>query len=281
MTEPSPITMKDINTSPEVENSNATSVAPSDFPKHYQVIKHVKPDETDVPYDDHVGIGMECIVYRHGKDKVLKIPRGYRTRAPDGTWSDPPTVSIYSAEHIARGQEAYERLKGVVGIAEYFGIESGEICLKYYTKGSLEKCLESADEKTRYKWMIEATEIVRKCHEARILLFDIHMQNFVVDDDLTLRGIDSAQVEFFALDTDMVNADCDGLTVKVDLVSLGCVLYSLATGTRFRVDCWSEEEWPTEFRSTEHLIVGQVIQRCWDRQYSSAEELLEELRALG
>lgn len=237
-----------------------------------------KPDGSEVPYDDHIGWGLECIVIRHGEDRALKIPFIKSEQAEDGSWSE-PKPHYYSADCMALEQKAYERLYGVPGIAEYFGFESGGIAMKYYLKGSLERCLPDADESTRRRWMVEATKIIRNCHEARVLLFDIAMRNFVVSDDMTLRAIDFAAAYVLEYGVDMVIANSDGVTVKVDLFHLGCVIYSLATGTKYQADCFDEKDWPTEFPPTENITAGHVIRSSWEGRYSSAQEMLDELRA--
>ncbi|GAB7337721.1 hypothetical protein MBLNU457_g3002t1 [Dothideomycetes sp. NU457] len=241
-------------------------------------VKFLKPDGSKIQYADMIGRGMECVVYRYAEDKVLKIPRREATQAEDGTWSQ-PEKRYASRDSIILEQRAYERLYGVPGIAEYYGIESGGLVIRYYPKGCLEQLLSSADECTRHKWMIETTEIIHNCHEARVLLFDIAMRNFVVSDDTTLRAIDFEQADLLAYGTDMSKAQSNGLTVNIDLLHLGCVLYSLASATKFQVDCAFEEEWLNEFPSVEGIAAGQIIRGCWDRRYTSAKEVLGELRA--
>lgn len=256
--------------------THSGSIVPYDEHAKTVIAKSVMPDGSDAPHDDIIGYGRECIVLRHGTDRALKIPSIQSTRAEDGSWSEP--VPHYdSAYYMACEQKAYERLYGVQGIAEYFGLESGGIAMKYYPKGSLEKCLSDSDESTRLKWMVEATKIIRNCHEARVLLFDIAMRNFVVSDDMTLRAIDFAAADVLPYGTDMVTADRDGMTVQVDLFHLGCIIYSLATGTKYQADCWSMASWPIEFPSTENVTAGHVIRGCWEARYSSAQEMLEEL----
>jgi len=260
------------------ERTPVSNLVSSSHEQQPQRVKFIKPDGSDIQYADMIGRGMECVVCRYAEDKVLKIPRRMAIQAKDGTWSQPEKRYV-SADSMELEQKAYERLYGVPGIAEYYGIESGGIAIKYYAKGCLELCLPRADESTRHKWMIEATEIIHNCHEARVLLFDIAMRNFVVSDDMTLRAIDFEQADVLAYGTNMAEAQSDGLTVKIDLLHLGCVLYSLASATKFQADCASEEEWPSVFPSTENIAAGQVIRGCWDRRYSSAKEVLEDLRA--
>lgn len=125
--------------------------------------------------------------------------------------------------------------------------------------------------------MTEAARIVQTCHHARMLLFDIALRNFVIAEDGTLRAIDFAQSAVLPMETDMPQANADGLTVKVGIIHLGSVIYSLAIWSRREMDCDHEEQWPSlqGFFDTTGIPWAFLIRGCWERRFVSVDHLLK------
>ena len=132
----------------------------------------------------------------------------------------------------------------------------------------------------RWKWALQATECVARCHENRVLVFDIALRNFLLTEELELRMIDFANSSLLPLDADVFDADVDGETVRVDIFHLGDVVYSVLSWKDFACRCEEEWEWVSLDRMPDvsGMDCGQVISDCWSRKYDSVQKLALELR---
>jgi serine/threonine protein kinase len=127
----------------------------------------------------------------------------------------------------------------------------------------------------RWYWILQATNIIARCHQKRILVFDIALRNFLLADDLSLRLIDFANSAPLPESMGITLADDDGCTARLDLLHLSSIIYSIMTWQKFSVRCDSETEWPKldQMPDLEGLQCGQVIRNCWTRTYSTIQEL--------
>ena len=124
--------------------------------------------------DAIVGNGADSFVIRRG-DHVLKIPTLHGTLLPDGT-VEPDSENEMYIERLDPEKRIYKRLHGVPGIAKCIECTSNGILLKYYRKGDLERYIaanEPAPMSWRWRWIIQATDIISNCHENGVLDFDI------------------------------------------------------------------------------------------------------------
>lgn len=208
----------------------------------------LRPDGSNLSLDDVIAVGKKSIVVRHTRTTVLKIARR-KQRQPGNLLSSEEDLIDDSNEVMLLSElAAYRRLRGRSGIAEFHGFLSGGIALHFYPTGSLESFVSSAQKPplhARIRWMTEAARIVKACHDARVLLFDIALRNFVIAEDGTLAAIDFAQAVVLPTNTDMSQANDDGLTTRIDIFHLGGVLYSLSIWSRMEMDCDDEEHWPS------------------------------------
>lgn len=122
--------------------------------------------------------------------------------------------------------------------------------------------------------------IIARCHERGVLVFDIALRNFLLADDLSPRIIDFANSSLLPQDVDITRADDDGCTARVDLLHLSNVIYSIMTWRNFSVDCAMESEWPTieEIPNLGGLLLAPVIRACWNREYTTIQDLVLNIR---
>jgi hypothetical protein len=127
----------------------------------------------------------------------------------------------------------------------------------------------------RWKWALQATDCIARCHENRVLVFDIALRIFLLTEELELRMIDFANSSLLPLD-----ADVDGGTVRVDVFHLGNVIYSVLSWKEFACRCEEEAEWASLDRMPDlsGIDCGQVMSDCWSRKYDSVQKLALELR---
>jgi hypothetical protein len=91
---------------------------------------------------------------------------------------------------------------------------------------------------------------------------------------------DFTQSILFPLDADMRKI-CPRDTLRVDLVGIGCVIYSIAAWEVFDYD-FIEQRWPSaeDLKPTDHVMSGKIIEKCWDGDYSSVKTLHDEATRL-
>jgi serine/threonine protein kinase len=237
-----------------------------------------------IPADDLIGSGSDGFVIMHGDNQVLKIPRLFDHSNSNGSIEAHPDNDLH-LEHLEAEKEIYERLRNVPGIAHCIEINSNEILLEYYPQGSLGDYITSHHTSPpsmvqRWKWALQATECVARCHERRVLVFDIALRNFLLMEDFDLRMIDFANSALLELEADVSKADVDGGTAKVDIFHLSNVIYSILTWRVFSCRCEEESEWPSldQMPDLSGVDCGQVIRDCWLMRYGSVQELALELR---
>ncbi len=238
-------------------------------------------DGSRVDVGDMIGNGMDGFVIRKGCH-VLKIPHLYGSIHPDGK-VEPSSENEWYVGRLELEKEVYERLRRVPGVAECIECTSNGILLQYYGNGSLREYMaehEPPPLPRRWDWILQATDIIARCHQRGVLVFDIAPRNFVLTDDLDLRIIDFSNSSLLPLSVDINRAEVDGSTVRVDLLHLSSVIYSIMSWQPFSVDCAMESEWPDidKIPDLEGLQCGQAIRKCWTRTYTRIQELVLELR---
>lgn len=213
----------------------------------------------------------------------MKIPILVGELRADGSIeADPDNERLVT--HLEMEKQIYERLRHVPGVAECIESTSNGILLTYYPNGAmseyLARCTEAPLATQRMEWILQATDTIARCHQRGVLIFDIALRNFLLADDLTLRLIDFSNSSLLPPDTNIVEANADGCTVQVDLLHLSSVIYSICTWRAFSVSCNTHSEWPDleQMPDLSRLDLGPMIQNCWERKYTSAEELLQDLR---
>ena len=92
---------------------------------------------------------------------------------------------------------------------------------------------------------------------------------------------DFTQSILFPLDADM-HKICPKDVLRVDLVGIGCVIYSIAAWEVFDYDYFAEQRWPgsEDFKPTDHIMCGKIIKKCWNGKYSSVKALHDDVISL-
>jgi serine/threonine protein kinase len=234
-------------------------------------------DGSRVHADKLIGNGADGFIILQGKHD-LKVPHLLGRLRPDGKL-DAHVDNELHFKHLEVEEEVYKRLRGVPGIANCIECTDNGILLEYYPKGSLGEyisCHEPPSISWRWNWILQATDIIARCHDKGILVFDIALRNFLLADDFSLRLIDFANSAPLPEGKDITLADNDGCTAKLDLLHLSSIIYSIMTWQRFSVRCDSDTNWPNpnQMSDLDGIICGQVIRNCWTRTYSTIHELV-------
>jgi hypothetical protein len=77
---------------------------------------------------------------------------------------------------------------------------------------------------------------------------------------------------------------CPEDTLRVDLVGIGCAIYSVAAWEVFNYDYFEEQRWPNpeDLKRTDSIMCGEIIEKCWHGKYKSMKVLHDDvIRLLG
>jgi serine/threonine protein kinase len=143
-------------------------------------------DGSRIAADKLIGNGADGFIIFEG-EHVLKVPHLLGRLRPDGTID----AHLDNELHLEVEEEVYKRLHGVPGIAKCIECTNNGILLEYYPQGFLSEYISCHDPPSMaWKWFLQATEIIARCHQKGILVFEIALRNFLLADDFSLRLID-------------------------------------------------------------------------------------------
>ncbi|KAK3075583.1 hypothetical protein LTR53_001021 [Teratosphaeriaceae sp. CCFEE 6253] len=248
----------------------------------------VLADGHRVAAESLIGSGLDGFIIRHGSGCVLKIPKLFARLQSDGrveAYSD--DANELGLEDLEVEKTVYERLRGVPGVAKCIECTSNGILLEYYANGSLSEYISAHSHNPpsmsqRWRWAIQATDIIARCHERGVLVFDIALRNFVLTENLDLRIIDFANSSLVPLSPsiDFSRVNVIGCTAGLDLLHLSNVIYSIMVWQTFSINCAVESEWPRidQMPDVKGLDIGQVVHKCWTRKYTGVQDMAPELR---
>lgn len=127
----------------------------------------------------------------------------------------------------------YERLGNHKGIISYLGIHNqstGAIRLAYAKQGDLERYIQSHDgpsEAIRAAWIQSLIETFWYIYSRKVLHQDVKPNNILVENG-SLKVTDFANAAMYALDADMEEICGKDPLSRVDILGLGCIIYSIA-----------------------------------------------------
>jgi serine/threonine protein kinase len=224
-----------------------------------------------------IAIGWSGEICRVNDSQVVKHPKYFPSY---------PTYNKQYYDLITLERNIYERLGNHKGIINYLGIadiKTGAIRLAYAKQGDLSTYIRNHDmpcQSFRDGWIQLLVETFYHIYCCKVLHQDIKLNNILVDNDC-LKVIDFANGALFPPDTDMETACADDPLSRVDLLCLGCVIYSIASWQVFTYDYFEKDRWPIleELPPTSHIPCGDIIEKCWNDKYSTIASLYEDVVA--
>ena len=227
-----------------------------------------------------IGNGADGFIVRNGST-ILKIPKLYGEVYRDGR-IEYDEQNEFHEQDIELEKAVYHQLQGVPGVANCLGTSRNGITLEYYGNGSLEDYIhkrEEPDLSVKQGWISEIVDVILRCHENHVLVFDIALRNFLLTDDLSIRIIDFQNRSLVPVDIDMDEAHEDGCTVQLDMLHLSSVIYSIIRWQKIGVQCDMDSEWPkiSEMPWMGSMIYGTIVANCWNRRYKNVCELQHDL----
>jgi serine/threonine protein kinase len=224
-----------------------------------------------------IAIGWSGEICRIDDSSVVKHPKFFPGH---------PTYNEQYRDLITLERIIYERLGDHKGIIKYLGIadmKTGAIRLAYAKQGDLSTYIQTHDmpsQSFRDRWIQLLMETFYHIYCRKVLHQDIKLNNILVDNDC-LKVIDFANGALLPLDADMEATCADDPLSRVDLLCLGCVIYSIATWQAFIYDYFEKDRWPMpeELPPTSDIPCGDIIKKCWEDKYSTIASLYEDIIA--
>jgi serine/threonine protein kinase len=231
------------------------------------------------PAGRYIASGFAADVYQTNEHYVIKRPKffpGYHAENQS------------SRALVDNERKVYERLGSHKGIIEYYGISdelTGAIKLAYANDGDL------SDYITTYSKPSQArrAEMIRLLSAAWLHIYshNVSVQDIKTENILVQGGVpkvcDFTQGLLFPQDVDM-HKICPEDTLRVDLVGIGCVIYSIAAWEVLAYDYFEEQRWPgpEDLKPADDIMCGEIINKCWYGKYNSVNALHDDvIRLLG
>jgi len=164
-------------------------------------------------------------------------------------------------------------------------------------------------------WLRSLVDTLCYIHRRRVFVNDIALRNILVDDDLSLHFVDFGHSSLMPLDFDTSELpsheqvassgslsttttskdECGNSAIHMDIFHLAFAMYSIVvwdkheynlyhqTATRMPSDECSNKslmpKWPSfkDLPNTEGALCGDIILKCWMREYRSIEEVRDEI----
>lgn len=226
-----------------------------------------------------IAVGWSGVICKINDTQIIKHPKYFPGNHP---------YNEQSYDLITLERNIYERLGDHKGIIKYLGIadtNTGAIKLAYAKQGDLSTYIQTHDmppDSFRTSWIQLLIETFYHIYRCKVLHQDITLNNILVDEDC-LKVVDFANGALFPLDADMEAICAEDPLSRVDLLCLGCVMYSIATWQVFFYDYFEMEYWPIlgELPSTSDIIYGNLIRKCWEDEYSTIASLHGEVTTLS
>lgn len=245
-----------------------------------------------------LGVGGTGLVIQQGLFAV-KIPRLSRDLTSDGeVVRDESAPSRYGDYDIRA-----DRIKSIndeAAIYERLGHHDNIVCcysghpsqcslqMTLMQNGDLRRYFENhaAGRDLQLKWFTMMANAVVHAHSRRIIIADLRLDNFLLDEYLNVKLGDFGESTLMPLEWDLTGPDNLGFSVLTDLGQLGAVIYEIVTGEACKFDIFQSWEisghtsvWPSRdsLPTLENVWLGEIIEKCWTAGYQSATDMLADL----
>ncbi|KAI9798614.1 MAG: hypothetical protein M1825_005312 [Sarcosagium campestre] len=237
-----------------------------------------------------IGAGMTGLIHELDDDRVVKLPHTHGPESYPDHLEEMEYINNCRYETLDLEGRIYERLGPHPGIITCYKTSRHGIELAWAKEGDLERYIKitapAPDDALKVNWILSIIEALAYVHSRRVLIDEIALRNILVHDG-RLRFVDFGQSYLLPMTADMDSVVENDLTVKIEILHLGWIIYSIADWQLHKYYYWSysEEEdphWPRpeELPSVDHVFCGSIITKCWRGEYINVDALLQDARAL-
>ncbi|PWY91608.1 hypothetical protein BO94DRAFT_618511 [Aspergillus sclerotioniger CBS 115572] len=135
------------------------------------------------------------------------------------------------------------------------------------------------EETFKITWILSLIGTFSYIHSHKVFVDDIALHNILAFDD-QLKITDFDQSILLPLDTDITSVNENDLTVQIEILHLGWIMYSIASWQAHKYYFFSPENpnfrWPTSFPDVDHILCGRIIKKCWRGEYASMDHVQDE-----
>lgn len=247
-----------------------------------------------------LGEGQFGVVFRHGTDRALKLPRLFQVSEndPEHMRIRAANVNPGNAENMAYEVTALQALGDHPSLVKIYSCDAKRgIEMELLEGGNLQAHvgeLPEPDFSQRLRWALQVADGVHYMHGRGILHNDLSCRN-VMFDKLSHAKI----IDFSNADVEPEEGSREGEkmeSVATDVCDFSSIMYSLMTWKVYRFDiqwhlhpgCFPGETrpprrgWPTQadLPPVDDIPHGDFIMNCWLRKYDNMETVCSELRRI-
>lgn len=225
-----------------------------------------------------IAMGYSGYICKANQNTIIKHPR----YIPDSE----PYNQMYR-DMISTERQIYERLgshKGIIPYSRVHDHSTGTIKLAYAQQGDLESYIDYHDmpsEAIRASWIETSVETFWYIYSRKILHQDVKANNILVHNE-SPKVADFGNAEMFAWDADMEAICVKDPFSRVDILGIGCFVYSIAAWRAFWYDCFEQDRWPQsrDLPVISGLLCEDIIRKCWSDCYENMQSLYEDFSAV-
>ncbi|EHY51878.1 uncharacterized protein HMPREF1120_00101 [Exophiala dermatitidis NIH/UT8656] len=239
------------------------------------------------PYTDlgAVGLGMTGYILGIDDDRVVKVAKTYPVENSEDFFME--HVNESNREALVTEIEIYQRLGRHEGIIHCFQTTNFGIEMVFAKQGDLETYINSNPEPTepfKIHWILSLIDGLSYIHSRKVLVDEIALRNILVDNG-QLRFADFGQSYLLPLSTNMDTICENDLTVKIEILHLGWIIYSIACWKVHKYYFFGEDrymEWPTsdQLPPLKDLFCGAIVENCWKGNYVNVDALKQHACSL-
>ncbi|KAF2460516.1 hypothetical protein BDY21DRAFT_335622 [Lineolata rhizophorae] len=234
-----------------------------------------------------VGVGLTSLILRLDKGRVIKVPKTFT--ADDFPRRDVDYVEYMNdinREALELEQRIYKRLEDHLGIIRCMKMSSNGIELAFAKEGDLESYIKTNPEPhdhLKIKWILSLITTLSYIHSRRVFVDEIALRNVLVNEEQLFYS-DFGNSCLLPVTADVDTACENGVTVKIEILHLGWIIYSIAVWAvhKYYYFGHGDPQWPRlqDLPPTDHVYCGPIIQKCWNGDYKNVEALNKDMLSL-
>ncbi|PWY95898.1 hypothetical protein BO94DRAFT_600738, partial [Aspergillus sclerotioniger CBS 115572] len=234
-----------------------------------------QPSPTHDPYLNHpvIGTGMTGIILQLGPDRVVKKPKKYQPGRLE-LREDMEYMNEINQQILENEIQIFKRLGNHKGLIPCFQTSQYGIELAL-AQGDLESYIETypePEDSLKVTWILSHIDTFVYVHSCKVFVDDIALRNtLILGKEVKLA--DFGQSVLLSLDVDVTSVKENGLDVRIEILHLGWILYSVSSwqvhnyyffGPENHDLCWPERG---SFPDVDGVLCGEIIGKCWRGEY--------------